>query len=320
MRDLSQVGPLTLQADAGVRPQVMIPDAPWGITAHEVSLNGLDVVWTGRSAPLGAATLVHLKTQRFRCVGCRFVGPQAAASGTDIPGGTDIPVHAPAGMPAPMELVGFSAVTWEPLDRRDPQAGVIEVEETILDGVMHGVTCRDSPRQLIFRQVLKMQRGSAVVVEQASARHGFKLVFDTVTLRQTGPLVSCSGMLTEQASASLIELAASNCVFDLAKSSPLVELRGPNVRDDWPEAVRALGNGCLLPPGAILLAAVDPQAGITSVLESDELQFEGLFLDDFEFAGPPSPNPRDSALVKTNAPRNSAIMPGVHPDLLPGQR
>ena len=57
---------------------------------------------------------------------------------------------------------------------------------------------------------------------------------------------------------------------------------------------------------------VDPRDGVLSVLASDELEFEGLFLDEFEYAGPLSGDPRNSVVVKTHAPRRQAdIMPGI---------
>lgn len=298
LRDLSQVGPLSLKAEIGVRPQIIVDDEPWRIAAQQVSLEGIDVVWTGPAAPLGPGSLLELKTQRFEVLHCRFIGPARSTAGDEVE---------------------FSAVTWDMSDRRDPQAGVIEIEQTVLDGAMHGVTCLAAPRQVLCRQVLKTRRGSIVAVERASSAHGLKFVFDNVTLRDAGPLVSCSGPITEQASASPIEIVSSNCVFDLAKPLPLVELRGPKVRDDWLEEIRVLGDGCLLPPGATLLAHVDPQADGVSVLENDQMQFEGLIIDEFEFAGPLSPRAADSQLVKTHAPRNSEIMPGVQTKLLPGE-
>lgn len=311
LRELSQVGPLSLKAETGVRPQIVVDDEPWRITAQQVTLEGIDVVWTGPTAPLGPGSLLALNAQRFALLNCRFVGPQSGLRGADIP------VGAQASMPVPPDPVEFSAVTWDMSDRRDPQAGVLEIEQTVLDGVMHGVTCLAAPRQVLYRQVLKTRRGSTVAVERASSAHGLKFVFDNVTLREAGPLVSCSGPITEEASASPLEIVSSNCVFDLAKSSAMVELRGPKVRDDWPEEIRALGDGCLLPPGATLLAHVDPQTGGVSVLENDEMQFEGLIIDEFEFAGPLSSKVADSQLVKTHAPRNSEIMPGVQTKLLP---
>lgn len=314
-RDLTAAGPLTLQAAAGVRPVILIAsDKPLRIAAQQITLKNIDVQWNGEPLPSENQAMIELRSQRFLISGCGLNGPGASKPGSPV---------SPADKPVPPEEnspPALSFISWEPLDRRDPQAGVLHLEYTSLTGVLHGLRCLAAPQQIVWRNVLKTQAGSAVVIEQAQTPRGVKLVMDHVTLRNSGPLLTCTGPLTERAAAAGIDIEAADSVFDAASPWPLVELQGPKVREDWPQAIRLLGDGCVVPPNAVLLAAVDPDDGVRSVLESDELQFEGLFLDDFRFAGPLTDNPRDSVVVKSQAPRRQADqMPGIDASRLPAR-
>ncbi len=295
IRKISQVGPLTVRAGDNVRPQIVIDGDAWSLTAQQIVLSGVDILWNGETAPIGPESLVRLKSQRFAIADCRFIGPTNADG----------------------EEPEFAAIAWESLDARDPQAGVLEIEQAVFHGAMQALRCLAAPRQVTWRNVLKTEPGGAIAVDQTSSARGLHVVIDSVTLRDTGPLVSCAGPLAEVASASLLEIVAENSVLSLAKDAALVALRGPKARDDWADAIRFAGDGCLVPPGAGLLATVDPQRGVASILESDQLQFDGLFTDEFEFAGPVSGNPTDSQLAKTQAPRRSESLPGIRAELLP---
>ncbi len=315
-RDLTAAGPLTLQAADGVRPVILIAgDNPLRIAAQQITLKNIHVQWNGESLPSENQAMIELRSQRFLLSGCRLSGPGKAQPGESVPP-EENPLPALRSQP-----LALSFLSWQPLDRRDPQAGVLHVENTSLTGDLHGLWCLAAPQQITWRNVLKTQAGSAVVIEQARTPRGVKLVMDQVTLRNSGPLLTCSGPLTERASAAGIDIEAADSVFDAASPWPLVELRGPKVREDWPQAIRLLGDGCVVPPNAVLLATVDPDEGdARSALESDELQFEGLFLDEFTFAGPLTDNPRDSVVVKSQAPRRQADqMPGIDANRLPAR-
>jgi hypothetical protein len=182
---------------------------------------------------------------------------------------------------------------------------------------MHSVLCRVPPRELTWHNVLKTDQGAALAVESSESSAGVNFVLEQATLRQSGSLLSCAGPLAEQASTELIEVEARNCVLDVAKGFPLVELIGPKFRPDWSQAIRLMGDGCLVPPSITLLASTDLSDGNTSPLESDDLQFEGLFTDEYTFAGRLSDNPRDSLIEGTQAPRRpDDPLPGISPERL----
>lgn len=195
---------------------------------------------------------------------------------------------------------------------------MLRVEHTVFAGVMHALTCETTPRRIRWENVLKAGEGSAVAVEETHSGVDLKLALDRVTLRGSGPLLSCAGPLVEELSAAGIEISAAACVFEVVPPSALVELIAPQVRPDWPQAVRLSGDGSLIRPGTALLAGVDLQNESTSPLESDELQFEGLFIDDFEFAGEDADSPLDAALATTHAPRRETDeLPGIDSERLP---
>ncbi len=170
----------------------------------------------------------------------------------------------------------------------------------------------------MWRNVLKTDAGTALTVHASAVTNGLDLSLSQVTLRGSGPVLNCRGPFVEEASAKVIELEAIGCVFDVLPSIPLVELLGPKVRPDWPQAVRFLGDGSLIRPDTKLLAHVDPDQSLNDALEHEELQFEGLFIDEFEFADAIQMSVDGSALAKTNAPRRQADrLPGINPSKLP---
>jgi hypothetical protein len=194
----------------------------------------------------------------------------------------------------------------------------LQVENSVFTGAMHGLKCETTPRRILWRNVLKSGAGSAVVVAETQSSGSVKFSLDRVTLRNSGPLLTCAGPLVEVASAAGIEVESAACVFEVTGLASLIKLIGPQVRPDWPEAVRLSGDGSLIRPGTILLATADPQADSSSPLESDELQFEGLFIDDFAFAGKNPASTLDSVLATTHAPRRQQDeLPGIDGQQLP---
>lgn len=295
-RPITQTGPLVIQAGEGVRPVIVISEQTWDVSAERIVLQGIDVEWAGRAADSAPSALLHVWTQEIQITQCRMTGPPTNQDETEE----------------------FSAIQWEPGDLRDPHAGRIRFERVVLQGDMHGLACRTGPREVTFRQVLKLDGGSLLNIEEAPATRGLKLNLDQVTLRASGPLLTCAGPLTEHRSASLLEIEAVNSVFALQAASPLIELRGPAVRPDWPEAVRITGDGSLLPQQCVLLTHRDVESNLASVLESEEQEIDGLIVDAFEFAGELSADPRDSVLVKSLAPRRPETpMPGIDANQLP---
>ncbi len=298
-RNLTSIGSLTITAAEGVRPRILIEREPLSLAAPDVTLKNVEIVSAGAGPGSELTELVQIHSQRFHVSGCRFIGPQTESS----------------------ESIDLSAISWKPIDRRDPQAGLLVIESTRMSGPFAGLRCDETPRQVTWRQVLKTGGGSAVRVDAAATpRHSLKLTADHATLRETGPLLTLSGALAEQTSALLVEIETQESVFQPRENSPLVECRGPTIRPDWHEAIRFAGEGSLLARHAAILAAFDAEAAEATALDSGELQyFEGLLTADFEFAGPVSADPHDSRVTKANAPRRSSALPGADPEQLPSQ-
>ena len=183
---------------------------------------------------------------------------------------------------------------------------------------MHSLRTPHPPRQIRWTNVLKTGTGTALVVGPGETSSGIKVRMDRVTLRQGSGLLSCAGPLAEQASAALLEIEVTNSVFDLVPRRPLVELRGPRVRPDWLEAARVTGESSVLTPQAGWLAHFDPEDQATQALESEELLFDGLYLDACEFSGPLSLDPRDSTVIHSRVPRRPGNpVPGIDASRLP---
>lgn len=310
IRELSTDGPLTIQAAKSIRPVIRIEDEPWRITAQQVAFKNLEIEWHGSNSLSGELAMLELRTQRAAVSGCLIRGIPPSAF--DESNGGNISVdhdETEKGFQPSSPLL--SAICWEPQDARDPQVGNLLIENSQLMGAMHGLKCRTSPLRITWRNVLKTNAGSALVVDDAESSKDLKIVLQRITLRDSGPLLTCSGPLIETNSAVGIEISAADSVLAVRPSHALVELRGPKVRDDWPQEIRLLGDGSLLPPNTSLLAVVDSEQGIRSSLESDELQFEGLFIDEFQFSGQLSNQPADSVVIETHAPRRQVgLLPG----------
>lgn len=296
--EISAVGPLVVQAAPEVRPRIVIEANAWKISAQQVVLKNLDIDGGKFTTDSPLESLSSLQCQRVQIQGCRFSGPRGSG-------------------PSASE-VECAAIRWAAADRRDPQAGILQVENTTFIGEMPSVTCVTAPRRIVWRNVLKSGSGAAVVVQETRSGVDLKFTLDRVTLRNSGPLLTCAGPLAEESSAAGIEIAAAACVLEVTPPSALVELLGPQVRPDWSEVMRLVGDGSLIRPGTMLLSAIDPQTETSDPMKSDDVQFEGLFIDDFEFVGEVSESAVDSALAKTNAPRRQADeLPGVDVDRLP---
>lgn len=294
-RPIQQIGPLTIQAGDGVRPKIIVTEDTWTISAERVLLRGIEVEGPLNDNDLWPKSLLQVQSQQLKISDCRWTGP---SSGED-------------------EADGCSAIVWKPGDRRDPQSGQIEFERVVFQGAMHGLACPLAPRSVLLRQVWKSGWGSLLDVEHAASTQDLKLKLEHVTLRDSQALLRCAGPLIEHRSASLIEIELINSVFALESTSALVELSGPAVRPDWAEAIRISGDGSLLSPDSVLITQQDAESQLNSPLESEELQVEGLIVDEFEFAGPRSPNPHDSVVVKSRAPRRPGTpMPGIDADQL----
>jgi serine/threonine protein kinase len=305
-RRVTANGPLTICAAEGVRPRIAIRDQPLRIAAPEIALKDIDIELAEDSPGVVVESFAALRTQRLHVEGCRFRGA-IDRDETFENRNEKVPQSS---TPA--------AMTWEPNDPRDPQAGLLQVESTAVLGCLCGLRCTVTPRRIEWRNVLKTHGGSAVAIDDARRGRGVSLSLENVTLRHSGPLLSCAGPLVELPSAAGIDIEASDCVFDIAQPSTLVELRGPKIRDDWPTAIRLLGDGSLLPVNGALLAHVDPDSEAAAALTSDELAFEGLYLDAFQFAGPLSDDPRDAVVTKTGAPRRKQdVRPGADVDEIP---
>jgi len=319
--ELSAIGPLTVQAGPGIRPRIVIEHASWSITAQQIVLKGLDIDGHALSPDSPLDALLTLQAQSFQVQGCQFMGPvpetdSESVKQLSVPKGLEVEMvsQSAVGSPRPQ----LTAIAWEPSDHRDPQAGMVLIENSVFAGAMHGVTCHSAPRKIVWKQVLKIDAGSAVVVTKTRAAVDLAFLLEHVTLRHAGPVLSCAGPLVEESSAAAIEVEAVASVFEVVAGSALVELIGPQVRPDWPHAVRMIGDGTLIRPDTMLLSSVDLAEASSSALESDDLQFEGLFIDDFEFAGPERMSYPAAQLATTHAPRRQTDpLPGVDVTKLP---
>ena len=159
VRDLTAVGALIIQAAKGVSPEIRIVDEPLRISAQRVTLK--EIRFEGRDASRSESDgMIELKTQRCQIVGCEFrTAPESSS---------------------------MAAIAWEPIDRRDPQAGQLNVKSTVFFGSADALRCAASPRLISWRNVLQAGPGRGIVVSEAAGSRGLKLELDHVTLRGSG--------------------------------------------------------------------------------------------------------------------------------------
>lgn len=305
--DISVVGSLVIRGKAGLTPEIRVTREPLSVWATHVRLENVhlrsaacfesDAPFSSNETP-GALLLVQ--AQNLELHNCTFQ------------------THPLDGRPAPAEAKPI-AVAWKMFDPADPSGGMVEAENVVLAGRGPGLFVSGPVKQISCRNCLKL--GGGVFLNLASAPKpdlDLLVKLTGVTCREAGSLLRWQD--ADRASAkSRIVVEAADCVFDLQTAgAALFEFAGATLRPNWQQAVQMLGEDSLASPGLAVAAWSQIPARAWKPLDADELELEGISTAAFEFAGPLSMAPDDSALQNQSfeAPRRSPHPPGITPTLL----
>ncbi len=214
-----------------------------------------------------------------------------------------------------------AALAWRPQESRSRRETHVVLRNVVFTGTAPGVYLNSLPNRFTAENVLKVGHGEFVQVSDPGATDWI-CELRRVTLRGTGPLLRC-WPTRENASLSRVKLSATNCVCDLNRSMSevtrpaLIAWMTGRLPSNWTSAVDWQLEGILVPPDIDVITRIDPSTSRRTPIDESQLNIDGLVAARFEFAGPETPQPEDSALRSSDAPRASAAVPGIEADLLP---
>lgn len=282
--EIHAVGPLTIRGTSAARAVIVADGGPLNVTATRLTLEHLEVRGHGASAgPLVAAHVQQLHVRQ-----CAFhsdpesIGPQVAA-----------------------------AIDWKLLDRSDRSGGAV-LQDVVFGGGRDAVRVHPQPGQVRATNCLKLHRGAlfaAVADERVLRDAHYELT--QVTLRGATALLDLH--LTGQRPLwGHVELAVNDCLFDLTdEHAALARVLTRHAHESLIGMIRVRGAGSVAAPGLRVAAHVDADARSAAELNERLALVEGLAVGEFEFAGPPDPDPRNSELAHFAGPRLSVEPPGI---------
>lgn len=295
-------GELTIRGAAGIVPVIKITSESLWLAATTVRLQNVAIVCDYPSgSALKAAVLV--KSKQLDITSCLFRQntEQPLASQGDVARQT-------------------TAVGWGPLDATDSDQWRIAITDSAFQ--THGVALwsAEMPHHFSMQNCLKAGAGPCVAISPRAALHPSQWELNSVTLRESGALLRLAGLFAEQSTAPTIEMAATDCVFAGGPGMSLIEMHSAAIRENSATAVRFRGTGCVISPGAKLLASsTSPTAPAQAIADADE-QFEGIVVSELIFAGAINGSVGQSRLENLTAPRSSAQKPpGVDVTQLPDE-
>lgn len=287
---ISSVGPVTLRAAGGVRPEIVVRDQPCRIVATQVALENVTFRLAAmESGVIGAGALLLVRSDSLTMRGCRF----------------DLTADS-----APQGDLQSHAVGWTALDPSGRNGDV-----TLSDCVVHGdgaaVFLRSLPTAVQMANCLKTAGGPLLTCAKLpAAGHDLRVALDHVTLREASALLR--GAVSD-GRPGRITLAATGCVFDLSgPGAALLQILAPSNRTDWPATVEITGIGSLAPQGLPVARQMDAATGAAVAVDPAAVFVEGISTAAYRFAGPLTARPANSALAEHHLPTRSPQPPGIN--------
>ena len=195
--------------------------------------------------------------------------------------------------------------------------GRIQWYDCFLHRVSVGLDCRTAGALSIeLKNVLYSEAGPLVRLDHCpQSDEPVSITMEQVTLRGGGPLLECLAPRAENQPGEITVLATA-CAFLPEADAPLIHVRGPQMPERLPAAIRWSGQGSLLGPRVPVIVWSNTD-GHRQALDESALSIAGLVRSEVSFAGKPSSNPAASRLVRWQAPLQSADPPGCNPENLP---
>lgn len=212
-----------------------------------------------------------------------------------------------------------AALAWRAQESRSRRDTQVVLRNVVFTGAKPAVYLDSSPSRFAAENVLKVGHGDFLQLSD-SGTSTWACDLRRVTLRGTGPLLRC-WTTSETAPLSRLTLSAAGCVFDLdrprdrstseATRPALVAWMSNRLPANWTAAIEWQMEGILVSPDIDVIARVDPTSGRRTAIDESQLNIDGLVAARFEFAGLESPQPADSVLKSSDAPRADATPIGI---------
>lgn len=214
-----------------------------------------------------------------------------------------------------------AALAWRPQESRSRRETQVVLRNVVFTGTISGVYLNTPPNRFTAENVLKVGHGDFVQLSDPGAAD---CIYELrrVTLRGTGPLLRW-WTTHETTPLSRLTLAATNCVFDLSRSASgetrpaLIAWMTGRLPTNWKSAIDWQLEGILVPPEIDVITRIAPSTGRRMSIDESQLNIDGLVAARFDFAGSATPQPEDSVVHTSDAPRASASVPGIESDSLP---
>ncbi len=286
-------GDLKIRGALGVKPEIIVDDVALSFTARSVLLEQVTVRHLHENEPV---MRVMARCQRLEISNCEFPAARGDADGSR------------ASSPR-----GVASVAWAPLES-DSTSGSIEIKNTSFHGAGAAILLAQTPKSLRVLNTLKTGSGALVSPRPKCSAREMKLVFDHVTLRETGPLLKLSGDFASQTGIAPIQIEANHSVFKIAEpSSGLIVIESERVRPDVAKSVAMTADDSVVVPGTTILMAIDPLRQSANEVDLDE-PFDGLSANGIEFAGANLDRIVESKTAGLKGARlDAAEMPGIDP-------
>ena len=299
VEEVAAVGSLTIRAAPGVRPVVIVQDAPMRVWAESLVIEGVTFVAAVEdgssigSAQSPPAAILEIVAERFATKDCSFHCD-----------------HAP---------VKEATIRWTPLEDSPATERQIVLMQTVFTGPATSLKVSSLPSAIRADNVLKSGDGALLDVAADARQRGreWRIVLQHTTLRRATSLVRWSGAGSRVVPAP-VEISLTECVLDLpASEASLFEFGQTPTTPAWQQLVRVTGRASLVRPGTPMACVAGGVDAGPRPIPADRVAIEGLLTSDFEFSGPPDGNPVNHTLTGYHGYGHSEQPPGADARLLP---
>ncbi len=293
-RAINAVGPLIIRTK-GETPAIIHLDAPLELVAETVRLErvtlAVDSLAEG-SREDSLAACIDLRAQSISADGVTVWNRAISRSTTAV----------------------AASLRWELVDDRDTRPTSAVFTDCVFQGGSATLVVPQPVSVVQFTNCL--HQGQECVLELAgSARRTREVVLrlQHVTCREMGGVVRWWGEVGPPTGIRLTLDARDSLLHLRNENSAVCTLLSERYTSAWLKRLKVSGEGSVIPPETVLVTWQSDQSDETQVVDSPELDVEGLLAIPFQFRGPLSEDPRSAEVANVAGPRRSKSPPGYAP-------
>lgn len=278
---LAAVGPLVVRGDPVQRTVIVVDHAPLELWAERILLENLVI----RSSGVGnsASQLLAANCQDGAMKNCVF------AAGGDAP--------------------DVAAITWTAFEESSATPPRIAIVDCLFARTDAALRLTSTPGTVRFRNVLQLAGGALVEIATSDTGRAISIELQQTTVRQSRALLRFVGSQAQYRPSVLVTLEET--ALDLVPNQSALVMFAADPQADWCTRVRMTGQDSLVQPGTVL-AALTTDAGARVIpLDAARMSVDGLFADEFLFAGENVLNPADSRITGSHLFGHSLDPPGA---------